>query len=231
MAVHDRTRLTGQLFFLFAFRKTIHMMLKNDEFYGRADELIAAGRFIDAKGWVPATSGNFSARLSDGNIAITVSGRHKGQLQRDDIMLIDGEGHSLDGQKPSAETLLHTAIYKRYPDIQAVLHPHPMSAILLPRFFGDQVVLENYELLKALSGIQTHETRIVIPIFPNDQDIPRLAKQVDDYIDQTGDIHAYIIAGHGFYTWGSSVATTLRYLEALEFLFECELRLIGMKHS
>ena len=213
------------------FAKTIHMMLKNDEFYGRADELIAAGRFIDAKGWVPATSGNFSARLSDGNIAITVSGRHKGQLQRDDIMLIDGEGHSLDGQKPSAETLLHTAIYKRYPDIQAVLHPHPMSATLLPRFFGDQVVLENYELLKALSGIQTHETRIVIPVFANDQDIPRLAKQVEDYIDQNGDIHAYIIAGHGFYTWGSSVATTLRYLEALEFLFESELRLIGMKHS
>ena len=231
MAVQDRTRLTGQLFFFFAFRKTIHMMLKTDEFFCRADELIAAGRFIDSKGWVPATSGNFSARLSDGNIAITVSGRHKGQLQRDDIMLIDAEGRSLDGQKPSAETLLHTAIYKRYPKIQSVLHPHAMSATLLPHCFGKQVVLENYELLKALEGIDTHESRIVIPIFPNDQNIPRLAQQVEEYIDLHGDIHAYVIAGHGFYTWGSSVATTLRYLEALEFLFECELRLQGMKHS
>jgi methylthioribulose-1-phosphate dehydratase len=79
-----------------------------------------------------------------------------------------------------------------------------------------------------LSGIDSHETRIVIPIFDNDQNIARLAKVVDDYLDQHGDIHAYVIGGHGFYTWGSSVATTLRYLEALEFLFECELRLQGM---
>ena len=211
--------------------KTILMTLKTDEFFCRADELIAAGQFIDSRGWVPATSGNFSAKLSNGHIAITVSGRHKGHLQRDDIMLIDAEGRSLDGQKPSAETLLHTSIYKRYPKIQAVLHPHAMSATLLPRFFGQEVVLENYELLKALDGINTHETRIVIPIFQNDQDIARLARQVEDYLDQHGDIHAYIIAGHGFYTWGSSVANTLRYLEALEFLFECELRLQGMKHS
>lgn len=205
------------------------MTFKTDEFFCRADELIAAGRFIDAKGWVPATSGNFSARLSDGSIAITVSGRHKGQLQRDDIMLIDAEGRSLDGQKPSAETLLHTALYQRYPTVQSVLHPHPMSAVLLPRVFSDRVVLENYELLKALAGVQTHETRIEIPIFANDQDIPRLATQVENYIDREGDIFAYIIAGHGFYTWGQSVAETLRHVEALEFLFECELRLQGMK--
>lgn len=204
------------------------MTLKTAEFYDKAEQLIAAGRFIDSKGWVPATSGNFSARLSDGNIAITVSGRHKGQLQAADIMLIDSQGQSLDGQKPSAETLLHTHLYQRYPEVQAVLHPHSLNATLLPRFFKHQLVLENYELLKALSGIDSHETRIVIPIFDNDQNIARLAKAVDDYLDQHGDIHAYVIGGHGFYTWGSSVATTLRYLEALEFLFECELRLQGM---
>lgn len=205
------------------------MTQKTAEFYSKADQLIAAGRFIDSKGWVPATSGNFSARLSDGTIAITVSGRHKGQLERQDIMLIDAQGQSLDGQKPSAETLLHTAIYQRYPEIHAVLHPHAMSATLLPRFFPERVVLENYELLKALPGIDTHACRVEIPIFANDQNIPRLAGVVENYIDRYGDIHAYIIAGHGFYTWGPSVTATLRYLEALEFLFECELRLQGMK--
>lgn len=207
------------------------MNLKNDEFYSKADELIAAGRFIDSKGWVPATSGNFSARLSDGTIAITVSGRHKGHLQRDDIMLIDADGLALDGKKPSAETLLHTSIYRRYPWVQSVLHPHSLNSTLIARLFGQQLVLEDYELLKALPGIDTHETRIVIPIFANDQLIPRLAAQVEDYLDRHGDIHAYVIAGHGFYTWGASVADTLRHLEALEFLFECELRLHGMTKS
>ncbi|PPD32643.1 MAG: methylthioribulose-1-phosphate dehydratase [Methylomonas sp.] len=205
------------------------MTLKTDEFFSRADELIAAGRFIDSKGWVPATSGNFSAKLSDGTIAITVSGKHKGHLQRDDIMLIDQSGASLDGQKPSAETLLHTALYLRYPQVNAILHPHSINATLAARLFKHEIVLEDYELLKALAGIVTHDSRITIPIFANDQNIPRLARAVDEYLDHHGDIHAYIIAGHGFYTWGGSVAETLRHLEALEFLFDCEIRLHGVK--
>lgn len=196
----------------------------------KARELITAGRYIDSKGWVPATSGNFSARLSDGTIAITVSGKHKGRLEMEDIMLIDAHGQSLDGKRPSAEALLHTAIYRRFPDIGAVLHPHSLNSTLISKLFKDEVVLEDYELLKALADIDTHETRTVIPIFTNDQDIQRLSQRVDDYLDSNGPIHAYIIAGHGFYSWGGSVDDALRHVEALEFLFDCELRLYGAKN-
>lgn len=202
-----------------------------DDFPLRAQELIAAGRFIDSRGWVPATSGNFSARLADGCIAITVSGRHKGRLTADDIMRVDAEGQSLDGRPPSAETRLHTALYRRYPDVGAVLHPHSPGAIVLSRLLTGAVVLENHELLKALRGIHTHDARVIIPIFPNDQDIPRLAGVVDGWLDRYGDAHAYIIASHGFYTWGPSVGEALRQVEALEFLFEIESRLYGAKPS
>jgi methylthioribulose-1-phosphate dehydratase len=200
-----------------------------DEFQQRAHELIDAGRFIHGRGWVPATSGNFSAKLSDGRIAITVSGRHKGNLTPADIMAVDAEGSSLDERKPSAETLLHTAIYRRLPEAGAVLHPHSPGSVLASRLFRDEVVLEDFELLKALAGIATHATRIVIPIFANDQDIPRLAAQVDDYIDTHGEIRGYIIAGHGFYTWGATVRDALRHVEALEFLFDIQTRLHGVK--
>lgn len=205
------------------------MILKTEEFHFIADELIAAGRFIDSKGWVPATSGNFSAKLSDGNIAITVSGRHKGHLQRDDIMLIDSVGRALDGKRPSAETLLHTALYQYFPAVKAVLHPHSINSTLVSRLFKDELVLENYELLKALSGIETHQTRVKIPIFPNDQDISALAAVVDDYLYHHDRVYAYIIASHGFYTWGASITDTLRHLEALEHLFDCEIRLKGAR--
>ena len=198
------------------------------EYEARAEELMEAGRYMHARGWVPATSGNFSASLRDGKIAITVSGRHKGKLHRDDIMLVDVEGRSLDGKKASAETLLHTAIYCRYPNIGAVLHPHSPNAMVISRMFGDELVLENYELLKALEGVTSHETKITIPIFPNDQDISRLSHKVEEYIDQHGDIYGYIIAGHGFYTWGRTVKDALRHVEALEFLFDIELRLQGV---
>jgi len=205
-------------------------MNDNDAFRDAAQQLIDAGRFIDSKGWVPATSGNFSARLPDGTIAITVSGKHKGRLELDDIMLIDADANSLDGKKPSAETVLHTSLYKRFPDIQSILHPHSLNATLISRIFKSEIVLEDYELLKALCGISTHECRIVVPIFANDQNIPRLAELVERYLDKHSDCHAYIIAGHGLYTWGSSVQETLRHLEALDFIFDCELRLHGVKN-
>jgi len=68
-------------------------------------------------------------------IAITVSGKHKGQLELDDIMLIDADANSLDGKKPSAETVLHTSLYKRFPDIQSILHPHSLNATLIFKTF------------------------------------------------------------------------------------------------
>jgi methylthioribulose-1-phosphate dehydratase len=206
-------------------------MQYSQEFYAAAEALCQAGRFIDGKGWVPATSGNFSARLSDGTIAITTSGKHKGHLQIDDIMLIDADANSLDGKKPSAETGLHTSLYKLYPETKAILHPHPINAVLISKLYGSALVLEDYELLKAFSGINTHQACINIPIFPNDQDIPRLAAEIETYLDKAGVCYGYIIAGHGVYAWGGSVPEALRHLEALDYLFECELRLRGVKPS
>lgn len=204
-------------------------MTYEQEFFSLTDQLLEAARIIDSKGWVPATSGNFSARLNDGNIAITVSGKHKGRLQPGDIMLIDADGNALDGKTPSAETVLHTELYKRFPDIRCVLHPHSLNATLISKIFPEACVLENYELLKAFNGIATHESRVVIPVFDNDQNIPRLAAKVDQYMDQHGAIYGYVIAGHGLYTWGRSVQETLRHLEALDYLFDCEIRLHGVK--
>lgn len=195
-----------------------------DEFEQRANELVNAGCVLYAQGMLPATSGNLSARLSDGSIAITVSGRHKGKLTVDDIMRIDAEGRSLDGRRSSAETLLHTQIYNTVADIGAVLHPHSVNATLLSRGQIGPVVLQDYELLKAFPGIDTHACTVRVPIFENDQDIARLAAVVDDYMKTNPAIYGYLIAGHGFYTWGRTVEDALRHVEAFEFLFACELQ-------
>ena len=206
-------------------------MTYSQEFFSLAEQLLDAAGLIDKKGWVPATSGNFSARLANGDIAITVSGKHKGRLKTEDIMLIDADGKAQDGKTPSAETVLHTELYKHFPDIRSVLHPHPVNTTLISRIYPEACVLENYELLKAFNGISSHESRIVIPVFANDQNIPRLAATVNRYLDEHDAVYGYIIAGHGLYTWGRSVEETLRHLEALDYLFECEIRLQGVKKS
>jgi methylthioribulose-1-phosphate dehydratase len=190
----------------------------------RSDQLCTAGQELYQRGMVPATSGNFSARLRDGHILITESGTHKGHLQRSDLLVIDSDGHSLDGRRPSAETALHLQLYRRFPQVNAVLHPHSVNATLLSQQLGGELVVEGYELLKAFPDINTHDTRITIPVFANDQDIDRLSARVDNWMQQHGDTVGYLITGHGFYTWGSSVNEAMRHVEALEFLFECESR-------
>jgi len=199
------------------------------EFEQLADQLIEAGHFLHGKGWVPATSGNFSARLADGRLALTVSGRHKGRLTRDDILLADADGKSLDARKPSDETALHVQLYKRFPDAGCVLHPHSLNATLLSKLSPEGLEISDYELLKAFPDINTLQTSTWVPVFPNDQDIPRLAVRVDHYMQRHPNIHGYLIEGHGFYTWGRSVADSLRHVEAFEFLFECEMTLRRLK--
>ena len=195
-----------------------------NDFSQRAHDIIEAGRTLYQMGLVPATSGNFSARLSDGNIAITVSGRHKGKLSEADIMVIGVDGKPLDARQPSAETALHTQIYRHFPEASAILHPHSMSAVLLSQRYPDFVRLSNYELLKAFPGITTHASTLVVPVFANDQDIPRLAAKVQQYLDYNEPVYGYIIANHGLYTWGRSMADTLRHIEAFEYLFACTLQ-------
>jgi len=201
------------------------------EFSRRTAELIAAGQSLYSQGMVPATSGNFSARLSNGDIAITVSGRHKGRMIDDDIMRIDATGQSLDERRSSAETGLHVQIYNRFPAAMAVLHPHSVNATLLSRLAGEFLVLQDYELLKAFPGIDSHHCLVTVPVFDNDQNIDRLAAKVDQYIESEGVVHGYLINGHGFYTWGDSVEDALRHVEAFEFLFECELRMRGVRQA
>lgn len=202
-----------------------------EEFHQRARELVEAGRLLYERGMVPATSGNFSARLNDDRIAITVSGAHKGRLRETDIMLVDGDGAAIDARRPSAETLLHVQIYRRHPEAMVVLHPHSVNATVLSRFSGDVLALRDYELLKAFPGVDTHDCTVNVPVFANDQDIARLARRVDDYLEAHAPIYGYLIEGHGFYTWGAGIDDALRHVEAFEFLFECEILSRGMQRS
>jgi len=180
-------------------------------------------------GMVPATSGNFSARLPDNNMLITVSGRNKGRLEQGDLMLADAAGKSLDGNKPSAETLLHVQIYNRFADARCILHPHSVNATLLSIGADGDIELRDYEILKAFPGIDTHECTVTVPVFANDQDIGRLSAAVEKRMQDSEEVfHGYLIRGHGFYTWGNSVADALRHVEALEFLFDCEMRRKGV---
>ncbi len=199
-----------------------------------ADAIAETARELAALGWTPATSSNFSMRVDADHAAITVSGRHKGRLDREDIMLIDLDGHAVGTDaRPSAETALHTQIYRRWPQMGAVLHTHSRTQSVASRLFASDGVirLQGWELQKAITGYLTHESTLEIPVFPNTQHMPDLVARVDEWLGAGKPLHAYLIDGHGIYTWGRDMAETQRHLEALEFLLGCELDLRKLRTS
>lgn len=197
-----------------------------------ARNIAAISQRLYEHGWSPATSSNYSMRLNADYCAVTVSGKDKGTLNEADVMVVDMQGVPASSGKPSAETGLHTQIYRRFADIGAVLHTHSLASTVLTMHWPErnELVLKGYELLKALDGVTTHDTELVIPIFDNTQDIDALALDVDAAMAD-GRIHyAYLIRGHGIYTWAKDMATCFRQIEALEVLLTVELerRKIGV---
>jgi methylthioribulose-1-phosphate dehydratase len=192
------------------------------------DALCATARWCYARGWVPATSGNFSVRVSISSperIMITPSGLDKGILTPGDLLAIDLEGRALDGRSsPSAETGLHTVIYRDRPDARAILHVHTIWNTLLSERFAPTgyLPIEGYELLKALQGVTTHAHLERVPILENSQDYGELSRQLAQTLEEHPRAHGVLLSRHGLYTWGQSVADARRHLEALEFLFEVE---------
>ena len=192
-----------------------------------AMEIIVNVRELSARGWTPATSSNFSRRMDDRHVAITVSGRDKGKLTEADIMVVDVDARPVaTDRKSSAETLLHTQLYKRFPEIGCVLHTHSHNQTVASRLYAGMghVHLEGYELLKAFAGTVTHDVEIDVPVFSNTQDMHTLAAQVDALLDKQS-MWGYLIDGHGLYAWGKDMAEARRHLEAFEFLLGCELDL------
>ena len=202
------------------------------QFAQAAKQIVEAGRDFSQKGWTPATSSNFSMRLSAERIAVTVSGRDKGLLTPDDVMVCDLHGKAVDTDaRPSAETLLHCQIYARYPSVGAVLHTHSLAQTLASRLWAADgfVPLAGYELLKAFSGYDTHDACMQLPVFQNSQDMGALAQLIAPHLNAPLATHGYLIDGHGIYTWGKDMLEARRHLDAFEFLLSCELELRKMQ--
>ena len=198
----------------------------NNALLEQAEALCRAAHECARRGWVPATSGNFSfCDAESGRIFITASGLDKGAITPEDLLEIDADCNVLAGAgRPSAETSLHGVIYRDRPGTGAIFHVHTVWNTLLSGIHTGEghVAIGGYELLKGLSGVATHEHVEQVPILTNSQDYSQLKAQLADALDEFPDTHGVLLSRHGLYTWGESVAEARRHLEALEFLFEVE---------
>lgn len=191
----------------------------------KVEELIAIANWIGSKGWCPATGGNFSARLDQHLSLVTASGVDKANLHPDDFLVVKSTGEVYSGDKqPSAETLLHTTLYNLSTDIAAVLHTHTVAATVLSnQTQADHLIIQGYEMQKALNQVTTHEATVNLPILDNNQDMNQLAVELKQRWQSETFQYGFLVRGHGLYAWGENLRQAQRHLEGLEFLLSCEL--------
>lgn len=149
-------------------------------------EVKEIGKLVGEKGYSPGLSGNISKRVED-KIVITSSGSSNGFLEDDELTVIDFSGNIIQGEKKaSSEKKLHIEFYKQRPDINAIIHVHP---VFLCSFAAARIPLDKPVLAENVFYFgQIPLAEYALP--SSDELVEKTAKYFKDY-------NAVLMANHG----------------------------------
>lgn len=186
---------------------------------------------LAARDWFMGTSGNLAIKVSDHPLQflVTASGKDKRKRTSEDFLLVDEFGRPVEEThlKPSAETLLHVEIYRKT-NAGCSLHVHTIDNNVISEVYGDhgEVTFTGQELIKAFDKWE-EDAVLRIPIIRNFAHIPTLANKFSEHVSE--DSGAVLIRNHGITVWGRNAFEAKKILEASEFLFRYQLRLLEHK--
>lgn len=187
-------------------------------------QIVEIGRRIYELGFVAASDGNVSARLSDGSILTTPTMVCKGRMTEDMIVLVDGDGNKRrrDERNPSSEFAMHKQIYQMRPDVHAVVHAHPP--------FGTGFAVANVPLDKPLLS-EVILTLGCVPLTgygtPSTDELPQSLAPFIPHHD------ALLLANHGAVAYGPDLELAFARMETLEHFAKITLvaRMVGRPHE
>ncbi len=185
-----------------------------DRYRDLADQLADVGRAAVARGLVVASGGNLSARCPDRDaFIVTGTGTWFDRLGPDDFALVGLDGAVLDGPEPSSEWRLHRATLRARPDVNAVVHLHPQTAVVLDAL-GYPVRLLTLDHVTYLRRVER------VPYFPNGSD-----ELADASAEASRECDVIVLANHGCSTLGATVEMAWRRAlnleEAAQNTFRC----------
>src|SRR5947209_14302276 len=163
--------------------------------YKLKEHICEIGRRIYNKGFAAANDGNISVRLNDKEILCSPTMVSKGFMKPDDICKVDYEGKQLAGtRKRSSEILLHLAVYKHRPDVQAVVHCHPphATAFAVAGVPIPNCVLPEVEVFLGEVPMARYET-------------PGGSKFAETILPHVKSCNTIILANHGTVTFGPTL--------------------------
>lgn len=194
--------------------------------------LTEIARDFHGRGWMAGTAGNLSAREDADHCWITASGRPKGRLDENDFLLVrisDGEviERVASANKPSAETAIHCAVYRLFPEARACLHGHSVDAMLAvakAKAAAKSLRLPPIEMIKGFD-IWKRNPKVDLPLFENHLNVARIARDITQRFSKTPPaLTALIVRSHGATVWGRSLQEAYNRFEILEFVLNYSAR-------
>lgn len=185
---------------------------------------VKAGKELIKKGLIARTWGNVSARISDTQFAITPSGRAYETLTPDEIVIVNIDDCSYEGDiKPSSEKGVHAAAYRHHPTCDFVIHTHQKAATIVSITGMD--VTNVYDEFKGVLGdfIPTADYAM--------STTESLRKKVEACIIENPSVRAIMLMHHGALVMGDSYEHAFSLAENLEACCEKVLKDNYLRHS
>ncbi|MFR5875227.1 MAG: class II aldolase/adducin family protein [Eubacterium sp.] len=190
-----------------------------------AKELVVkAGKELIEKGLIARTWGNVSARISDTQFVITPSGRAYEDLTADEIVVVNIEDCSYEGDiKPSSEKGVHAAAYRHHPEVDFVIHTHQKAATIVSITGMD--VTNVYDEFKGVLGdlIPTADYAM--------STTNSLRKKVESCIVENPSVRAIMLMHHGALVMGDNYDHAFALAENLEACCEKVIKDNYLRHS
>ncbi|CAI9390759.1 class II aldolase/adducin family protein [Microbacterium sp. T2.11-28] len=183
-------------------------------------DLIASAHHLAALGLSPGTSGNVSVRVGS-EILVSATGAALAELDTDDLAVLDREGALVRGPRPTKEWPLHLALYRRSPEVSAVVHLHSPAAVAAS-------CLPPHSHRSALPPVTPYfvmrvgQTPLVPYAHPGDR------SQAEAVERHPVDFRALLLQNHGSVVTGASPAEAAARAVELESAADTVLRLAGL---
>ncbi|MDR1404088.1 MAG: class II aldolase/adducin family protein [Candidatus Methanoplasma sp.] len=152
-----------------------------------------------------SAGGNMSLRLSDSEFVITPTGRNKGSIGPDEMVLMNMKGKVLSDGRPSVEKGFHIALLTANPDTASVIHCHPLYCTAL--------AVRGENIRSAL----TPEGIILLGNVPMVGYFTPGSKKLTDAVAEHSSSNAMLLERHGAITQGRSLEEAFNRMEELEF--------------
>ena len=167
------------------------------------------GKRIYNQGMVASNDGNISVKLNDNEFLCTPTGVSKGFMTPEYICKVDRDGKVIQANgnfKPSSEIKMHMRVYKERPDVNSVVHAHPLYAtgFAIAGIPLTQPIMPEAVISLGCVPIAEYGT-------PSTEEIPDAVSKYLQHFD------AVLLENHGALAYSDSLLNAYHKMESVEF--------------